>query len=630
MALLLFALGYRYFPLLQAVVSPTQSTARTTREVAPEQRMGFDAQQLSDKRSHDLELVAGPPVSLASSAVIAVYRNGNKPLGKQVTQWLALGDQAAAEGRLAGGDDSAAAWYGKVLEAQADNRAARAGLAEVARQLASHAHAALDDGKTDDARQMLRELRSVPLADAAVARLESRLEVLSQVTPILARAAGLLHGDTVSPQQREQALGLYRQVLELDPDNEVAREGTLKVQKFWLDKALAAAAMNDFEVADQALEQAGVVAPESPALQDSRSRIQGMRRMRARSLMVQADSALDSGDLSLARELADKALGILPDVPGIAEFERNYHNASVYAGHHPGQVLRDSFVDRVGSGPTMVVLPVGSFLMGSPPGAPGAEANQRPQHRVTITRAIAMARTEITVAQFRSFIQGSGYRTDAGRKGRASVYDRRSGRMHDVRGADWSSDFTGRVGARDDMPVVNISWNDASAYAEWLSARTGHQYRLASEAEFEYAMRAGTTTAYWWGDGSPTETVENVTGELDRSRNGRRWLHAFENYRDGYWGPAPVASFKPNPFGLYDMDGNVSEWVTDCWHDNYTRAPGSGEAWVNPGCAARVLRGGSWGGAPDQARSAYRGRAAADVSSGRVGFRVVRVLEPAG
>jgi formylglycine-generating enzyme required for sulfatase activity len=173
---------------------------------------------------------------------------------------------------------------------------------------------------------------------------------------------------------------------------------------------------------------------------------------------------------------------------------------------------------------------------------------------------------------------------------------------------------------------VNVSWRDATAYADWLRQRTGKVYRLPSEAEFEYALRGDTTSRYWWGDGVPTRPVENLTGAFDRSRSGRRWSHAFRGYKDGYWGPAPVMSFAANPFGLYDIDGNVSEWVVDCWHESYLRAPTDGSAWVNPGCRVRVLRGGSWGSSPEQVDSAYRQGADGDARSGRVGFRVVREL----
>ena len=140
-------------------------------------------------------------------------------------------------------------------------------------------------------------------------------------------------------------------------------------------------------------------------------------------------------------------------------------------------------------------------------------------------------------------------------------------------------------------------------------------------------MRAGSTTRYPWGNGNPTKVVDNVTGDGDRSPELKRsWAKAFRHYDDNYWGPAPLGKFPPNAFGLIDMDGNVSEWVADCWHDNYLRAPNDGQAWMNPGCTSHVIRGGSWGSAPDQVRSAYRISAPASTRSPRVGFRVARDL----
>jgi formylglycine-generating enzyme required for sulfatase activity len=242
-----------------------------------------------------------------------------------------------------------------------------------------------------------------------------------------------------------------------------------------------------------------------------------------------------------------------------------------------------------------------------------------------LAKGFAMARTTISVGQFREFVRASGYQPDSVRLGGASVYDERSGALHDDAQATWQDDYAGRP-AGDNLPVVNVSWRDARAYAEWLSQRTGKRYRLPSEAEFEYALRGGTQTRYWWGQQAPTRKVENLTGNADRSSSGRRWNNAFPTYRDGYWGPAPVMSFAANPFGLYDMGGNVSEWTADCWHDSYLRAPTDGSAWINPGCSVHVVRGGSWGSSPDQVRSAYRQGAEGEVRSARVGFRVVREL----
>lgn len=176
------------------------------------------------------------------------------------------------------------------------------------------------------------------------------------------------------------------------------------------------------------------------------------------------------------------------------------------------------------------------------------------------------------------------------------------------------------------MPVLHVSARDAEAYAAWLSAQTGAGYRLPSEAEFEYALRAGSETRYAWGDGAPPPGAGNFTGARDTSPSGRDWRNAFSGYGDGHWGPARAGTFSPNGYGLHDLAGNVSEWVADCWHDGYRRAPVDGAAWVNPGCRTRVIRGGSWASSPAQTRSAWRLSADADTTNARLGFRVVRTL----
>jgi len=222
-------------------------------------------------------------------------------------------------------------------------------------------------------------------------------------------------------------------------------------------------------------------------------------------------------------------------------------------------------------------------------------------------------------------VNRTGYKSDAEKHGYAIVYDHLSGRLTRRDDIDWEHDYEGRE-AGEDLPVVHVSWNDAAAFARWLANGTGKPYRLPSEAEFEYALRAGSRGPYWWGEGTPRNAVENLTGEHDISRGRRQWNSYFKGYDDGYWGPAPVASYDPNPFGLHDISGNVGEWVMDCWHDTYIRAPTDGSAWLNPGCKLRVIRGGYWASAPEQARSAFRLSALPDRSEARVGFRIARDL----
>jgi formylglycine-generating enzyme required for sulfatase activity len=271
------------------------------------------------------------------------------------------------------------------------------------------------------------------------------------------------------------------------------------------------------------------------------------------------------------------------------------------------------------------VVPHGAFRMGSEESESGSNANERPAHTVRFDRGFAMSRTEVTVGQFRQFIETSGYKTTATRRGFSLAYDELSGNFVRRSRVDWSSAYDGSRAA-DELPVVHVSARDADAYAAWLGTRSGQHYHVASEAEFEYALRAGGRTRYPWGNAAPPKGFANLTGALDRSPSGRNWANAFPAYGDGYWGPAPVGRFAPNAFGLHDLAGNVSEWVADCWHDGYRRAPANGGAWINPGCRTRVVRGGAWASAPEQARSAWRAPVGLETTNARIGFRVVRDL----
>lgn len=633
---LVFALVYHFFPNLLHV-RPNVSTTPVTAVAGGTAPMGFEQRP----RLRPSEINAGPPIALAPRAVLerrerervaaalAAIATASSapttPLSPEVAGLLKRADAALTAGHLTGGDDSAVALYTQALRARPGSRRAAGGLAKVHVQLVMAARQNLDGGQLDTAAQDIDALRKVPGTTADVERLARDLASLRKVRPLLAKAANLVQeGKTLTPGNGN-ALDLYHQVLDIDADNTVATQGIAHIQGLVLDRALSAAAQDDFADADKALVQAAQILPGSQAVQDARGRIDGIRRQQAASIFVQARTALDSGNLALAAKLKAKALALSPDVQGLAQFNQRMHNAQLYASYQPGQVFSDRFQDMAGHGPAMVVVPTGNFMMGSPDTAPGHQANESPQHEVHISRGFAISRSDITVGQFREFVRASGYVPDSVRLGGASVYDGHSGLMREDSQATWADDFAGRPAAPS-LPVVNISWNDAHAYVEWLSKRTGKHYELPSEAQFAYALRAGTTTRYWWGNGAPTRLVENVTGSGDHSRFGRRWTHAFKGYSDGYWGPAPIQSFSPNPFGLYDMDGNVSEWVRDCWHDNYIRAPDNGSAWINPGCLNRVVRGGSWGSDPEQVRSAYRQGAVATMRSGRVGFRVVRML----
>jgi formylglycine-generating enzyme required for sulfatase activity len=620
-----FALIYHFFPRVFHV-DPTLAPRRSMSMGAME-----PANRLQPERVSAInEINAGPPLTLAPTAVIAARNTKNANLPEQlsadppaVQALLARAAKALHAGQLVGDKDSAATLFAQALKDKPDSRRAAQGMFDVRARLVAQIDQDIAVGDADAAGELLDALRTLPNADAEVKQLETSLKTLVKVRPMLANAAGLLQQGKVDRPRGGSALDLYREVQQLDPQNAVAEQGIFQVQRAVLDRALAAVAQNDFAGADRELAEAQTIRPGSQQMRDVHKRVDDMRRQNANGLLAQARSALDAGNLALAKKLAAQARATDSDLPALADFEEELTNARLYASYKPGQVFTDRYVDLPGKTPSMVVIPTGKFMMGAP--ASDHIDSELPQHEVAIDKGFAMARSAITVGEFRDFVRASGYVPDSVKLGGSSIYDERSGAVRDDAQATWQDDYVG-LKAKDNLPVVNVSWNDAKAYADWLSQRTGKTYRLPSEAEFEYALRGGTTSRYWWGDGAPTRQVENLTGSGDRSRSGRRWSHSFRGDRDGYWGPAPVMSFAANPFGLYDINGNVSEWVQDCWHDNYIRAPNDGSAWLNPGCRAHLVRGGSWGSTPDQVNSAYRQGANGDVRSGRVGFRVVREL----
>ena len=422
------------------------------------------------------------------------------------------------------------------------------------------------------------------------------------------------------------ALELFRRAQALWPLQTRAQRGIGAVEAALLMGAQARAASSDFEGAYAELARAGRVRNGTEAIAAARLRIEATRADRIRRLDDEGLMALaDPSGLQFARERLAEILRIaLPGSGAGVALRQRIDLVGHYGLFRPGQVFTDELPDG-GRGPTLSVLPRGGFAMGAPQGEDGASADEQPQHPVRFERGFAMTRHEITVGQFRRFVATTGVTPRATQRGHSMAYDARSGNFLRGSGIDWQSGYDGRP-AGDDMPVIHVTARDAEAYAAWLSEQTGAHYRLPSEAEFEYALRAGGQTRYPWGTGAPPAGAGNLAGGRDVSPRGRHWSNAFVGYGDGWWGPAPVGSFAPNAFGLFDMAGNVSEWVADCWHKGYRRAPANGQAWVNPGCRTRMYRGGSWASAPAQARSAWRMSGGVDVTNARVGFRLVRQL----
>jgi formylglycine-generating enzyme required for sulfatase activity len=243
----------------------------------------------------------------------------------------------------------------------------------------------------------------------------------------------------------------------------------------------------------------------------------------------------------------------------------------------PGERFKECATDC----PEMVVIPAGQFTMGSPETDPGHYYDESPQHVVTIAKPFAISRFVVTFADW-----------DA---------------CKDVGGC---LDMDDSDMGRGNKPVINTNWEDSRQYAAWLARMTGQPYRLVTEAEWEYAARAGTTTAFYWGN-------ELGQGHANCDGCGGKW----DNQQT-----SPVGSFPANPFGLYDMAGNVWQWVEDCYHPDYTGAPADGFAWIMPNCTRRVNRGGSWYSYSRPLRSAARIRGFPGNRDFGLGFRIARDL----
>lgn len=503
-------------------------------------------------------------------------------------------------------------------------------LAQARAALVAQGDAALQEGGDDlgrlrDAQRRAAVLHRLWPQDDAVRAYRQRVDRSERAWDRNARGEALLSAGQLG-EHGGGALAEFRAALQERPGQARASQNLAAVESALIRRAEEAARAGDFDLAQRQLAHAAQVRHDPDTIPAALRRIEAIRSARVRWLRDQGLIALGDVDgLRAARERLAEMLRIAnPSDPASMELRRRIDLATHYGVFRPGQVFTDEL--RNGSrGPQLIVVPHGAFRMGAADGERDATDAERPQHLVRFDRGFAMARHEVTVAEFGRFVAASGYQPRASQRGHSLAYDGRSGNFVRGSGIDWRSGYDGRPAAPG-MPVVHVTARDAEAYAEWLSAETGAHYRLPSEAEFEYALRAGSATRFPWGEGTPPLGSENLTGALDVSPQGRRWSNAFAGYGDGWWGPAPAGSLAPNAYGLHDMAGNVSEWVADCWHVGYRRAPATGAAWINPGCRNRMYRGGSWASAPAQVRSAWRSAGGSDVTNARVGFRVVRPL----
>ncbi|MEZ5818988.1 MAG: SUMF1/EgtB/PvdO family nonheme iron enzyme [Hyphomicrobiaceae bacterium] len=258
--------------------------------------------------------------------------------------------------------------------------------------------------------------------------------------------------------------------------------------------------------------------------------------------------------------------------------------------------------------PEMKVVPKGQFVMGAAAHQHAGDDDEGPQHEVAVGGLIAVGRYAVTVAEYEAFVRDSGY--EPGQRiftCEGGLWRERDGRSFRFPGFPQSPRH----------PVVGVSWADAEAYCAWLSAATGHRYRLLAEAEWEYCCRAGSALAFAWGP-----RAVRARANYDFGGGGSRGVHTWT-------GTVPVDAFNPNAWGLYQMHGNVWEWCEDAWHDSYEGAPRNSSVWEGGDQSLRVLRGGSWMSVPTLLRSAARNRERPATRMSTVGFRVAHTLAEA-
>ena len=359
--------------------------------------------------------------------------------------------------------------------------------------------------------------------------------------------------------------------------------------------------------------------------------------LRAAAVVADAPADMDSGgvsvDIQVWREIKDSTdaadfetfIETFPSSPMVG-FARNKLKALTEVEtamvvppepeppaptYKPGAVFKDC-----ADCPEMVVIPPGEFTMGSPESEELRYADESPQHPVRIEGAFALGKYEVTRGEFAAFVDGTGHEAN-GCRYRAGT----GGARHEA-SMGWRDPGYAQT---DRDPVACVSWDDAKAYIGWLSRKAGTTYRLASESEWEYAARAGTTTARYWGDDADRGCGYANAADLTAKREYADLTVV--DCEGGHVRTAPVGSFAANVFGVHDMLGNVWEWTEDCWNETYDGASTDHSARQSGNCDLRILRGGSWFNGPRGVRAALRLGNGAVLRSFLFGFRLARTLD---
>ena len=514
------------------------------------------------------------------------------------------------------------------LAADPTNSGTLAQLNKLLADVLNQARTMLDRGQVEEAAQMLAVILPIDPNLPGFQSVQQRIWLAREINGLLEKGNTAMEANRLVEPRNSSAYTYFYQALLRDPDNSATIAGLEQLQEALIMRAYASAQELDFTMSAHWLQQASEVYEDQLQVEEASEQLALFQDMHAADLKTKVLAAMDAGNFNAAYSGINELDALGTQEENVKMLKERLGNARFYGGFQPGQVISDEFTQSGAKTPEVVIIAAGSFMMGDRAG--GTNGNEQPRHRVTLEKGFGLGVREVTVGQFGEFIQQSGYQTAADLKGSSSIYDKVAGKLIKQSDVNWQHTYLGEKAAPGD-PVIHVSFTDARAYVQWLAASTGKHYRLPSEAEYEYVARAAGTGSYWWGEGSPTGVVENLTGQLDESPGKRTWGTPFENYGDGYWGPAPAGSLRDSslvhPMGVQDIAGNVTEWVEDCWYDDYGDAPSDGSAWVDPNnCMRRVVRGGYWGSAPQKSRAAFRISAAPESTGPVIGFRIARDL----
>ena len=413
-----------------------------------------------------------------------------------------------------------------------------------------------------------------------------------EVTRLLVAAEADIAARRLTSPVGNNAWEKYQRVLGLSPAHPEAVAGMERVMKSYLELFGAALAQEEFDKAGSYLGRIRELHPDSPVLEDGERRIEAARQAQADRLakieaipeyLNSVDAALKRGDLDTAASVLAEIRSLDPEVQGLTEGEQRLAEARQAEAARLAEVERQRQAAlekaKAAAGETLLI-PGGTFQMGDLSGE--GDEDEKPVHTVTV-KPFKLGKYEVTFDQWDACVADggcNGYRPDD---------------------AGWG---------KGNQPVIHVSWEDTQTFISWLNSKTGGGYRLPTEAEWEYAARAGSETKFSMGD----DIGENLA---NCDNCGSRWDDKQT---------APAGSFPVNnSWGLHDMHGNVWEWVEDCWHENYQGAPDDGSAWTTGSdCSRRVIRGGSWNDIPNYLRSAHR---IWFTHSGRVSFIGFRLAQ---